>query len=501
MFNNLPTSARKARTKALARNILFNRFCSTPGFQTFVNNDNYGNNIRNAVTPSPVPSTSTTSPSSAPQSIDQSDLQTPSAAVAPEPILISDSQSSYDSISSITFLPHHSSHNPTPYLLVHSTDSRVIEINRIQNRIQEGESPVAVYQSGMVGEIQAIKGYNISPTEFHLEKSSRWRGSLALGFGDGKLECVDVENVGGDVKVEGGGGFANDNKTISSNNITTPPPFFAASLSSTSSGEPGVLSLYDGRDLKKGQPILTASIMKGIEEECEKIGADRYVRGFGVLDDRSIVTTHDKAGESGKGFVMVWDARMLGSGVASTSSCEDHFEFSGQCKGLLEVGRVGPGHFNVGGMGEENDDGGVAGRVLGLHLGRRQIWDVNSAVNVKNRLWAIARGGEFYVSVVGVKDNEFDEDVCMGRLGVGVVPGGEAESRSSSGVGKKRKLGGGEDGKGTDRIEKLGKGHEYTITKVCFADDDTMFATGDSFGHLFVHKAWSGGQHGGEGSD
>ncbi|GMH71955.1 hypothetical protein TrST_g2535 [Triparma strigata] len=497
MYNTLPSSARKVRAKALARNVLFNRFCTTPG------KGDCGVE-RNSVTPSPV-----SLPQSSKAAIDgdndddsgEADLHT--LPYAAQPILVSDSQSSYDAVSAVSFVPHDSRTNPTPYLLVHSTDARVVEVNRIV----KGEGPVAVYQSGLDGECRAICPYDVSPTEFRERKSSTWRGSLALGFSNGKLECIEVENVGGEVKTKGKGGFLPEGESVlgdckwsfgswnkgadGAGSSTGAPPFFAASLSGSGDGEAGVLSLYDARDLKAGQPVLTNSVMKGIEVECERVGADRYVRGFGMLDDRCLVTTHDVAGEGGKGVVLVWDARMIGSGIAST--CEDHFQFEGQCKGALEVGRAGPGHFAVGGMGQEAEEGagGVTGRVLGLHLGRRQIWDVNSAVNVKNGLWSIARGGEFYVSVVGVKDNEFDEDVCIGGLNIGVHGGGGGRE-----VGRKRKLEGleGEGGGGENRIAKLGKGHEYTITNVAFADDDTMFATGDSFGHLFVHKAWSGGE-------
>ena len=33
----------------------------------------------------------------------------------------------------------------------------------------------------------------------------------------------------------------------------------------------------------------------------------------------------------------------------------------------------------------------------------------------------------------------------------------------------------------------LATGHEYNITCCAFSDDDSMFATGDSFGHIMLH--------------
>jgi hypothetical protein len=58
--------------------------------------------------------------------------------------------------------------------------------------------------------------------------------------------------------------------------------------------------------------------------------------------------------------------------------------------------------------------------------------------------------------------------------------------------GNENDAGGGNGGSGGGLGEDqagLKHGHEYEITAVAFADDDSMIATGDSFGHVMLHVA------------
>ena len=123
-------------------------------------------------------------------------------------------------------------------------------------------------------------------------------------------------------------------------------------------------------------------------------------------------------------------------------------------------------------------------------------------------MWALAHGGDMIVDIFTDSPGGFDEKLRVTRLGRESAGNGDGKKRkaaevditddaSSAGRGNMTEDDSGGGGCTSTVANRLASpdaalvptGHEYAVTAVAFAGDDSMYATGDSFGHVVVHVA------------
>ncbi|GMI26806.1 hypothetical protein TeGR_g2629 [Tetraparma gracilis] len=474
------------------------------------------------------------------------------ASPAP-PLLLSESGQSYDGVSCCAFVPHDRQSNPTPYMLLHSTDANALELNELPPcaggaRRSEPAPPLFTYQGDKhsAGEYVALHACRSSPPRFSDRSSAvSWSGSLAVGSGNGTLLLFDVAH-----QATGPPADRHHASSASPAALSSPPRVeralwsFDSSLFSSSSllaaslcPSSGCLRLHEPRASPASsgaqpppqtpaapKPVQSHDLAAAIASECKsqsrqrKLNIDPKVSGFSLLprgaaDDSvydaglfhySLVTSHPLLDASllpsqRSSALLAWDLRMLSSPI---------------CVGAHEVPGGGPfeGCLQAGSQADERSAATSGFRLAGTRgsgEGALAVLDVNlaggtAAVNrtlphfSKPGRWALARGGDMVADVFARDLGGYDEGLRLTRLregGLREAAAGAGKKRDAGGgvkPGNENDAGGGNGGSGGGLGEDqagLKHGHEYEITAVAFADDDSMIATGDSFGHVMLHVA------------
>ncbi|GMI45475.1 hypothetical protein TrCOL_g10078 [Triparma columacea] len=181
----------------------------------------------------------------------------------------------------------------------------------------------------------------------------------------------------------------------------------------------------------------------------------------------TLVTTH-KGLATGK--IVLWDTASL--------SPTDFIDTPLTLTGILQSGGGSSNNntrFSLSGTCEDQSIG-----ILECSTPTRSVVRMSGRIG-KGKRWCLARGGDFLAAIVG-GEGDFEEGLQMTTLQRS-IPEVKMEHES-----KRRKF---DPLNSPPLFSELPKCHEFEITAMCISGSDSLIATGDSFGSVYIHGSIS----------
>jgi hypothetical protein len=246
---------------------------------------------------------------------------------------------------------------------------------------------------------------------------------------------------------------------------------------------------------------------------CRSEDDDEEEEGFAPArqgDDNYIVTSHRirTGGAERRTALRFFDIRKLGAGSteivtikgwfdgcldddSSSSSSSSSFQ-----NGIIQTGRSSTGELFF--SGHQHDSHATNSQDLSVirasdgSLATATI--PYSVTGSQMSLWTFSKKGDFLFDVQ--HDSDYQERLRLSKIDYSSGGGGDGgdeivkreKKRVKRGDGGREEEGGG--GRKAVSIAFMKNAHEFNISCICMAEDDSMIATGDSFGSVFLRRTW-----------